>query len=391
MCGIFGLVRTKESFEKHKVKSLVDDLLLLSESRGKDSSGVAFVKEEEIIVYKEPLPAHKFISKDKYKKLFEDDIERYALIGHARMETNGSYSLSYNNQPVIKDGIVTIHNGIIVNDEQIWKGNKSLKREYQVDTEVFNSLLRKNIEADKNFLNGLKATLKEIKGSYAFACFFEDFDKLLLVTNTGSLFTITNKAKAYLIFVSEKHFAEEIVKKHFSSDETTEIKQVKAGTGAIIDINSLETKVFSLDKKPALEDFRKRKVKRKIVEIGETITEIPIPEHILKNRKKFKEVERLILDEYKQDKEAVKRLRRCARCIVPETMPFIEFDEDGVCSLCRDYQRREVKGVKELEKLVSKFRKGNGEADCIVSFSGGRDSCYALHYAVKELGLKPLA
>ena len=35
--------------------------------------------------------------------------------------------------------------------------------------------------------------------------------------------------------------------------------------------------------------------------------------------------------------------------------------------------------------------KGQGDYDCLVPLSGGKDSSYALHYVVRELGLKPLA
>ena len=33
-------------------------------------------------------------------------------------------------------------------------------------------------------------------------------------------------------------------------------------------------------------------------------------------------------------------LKRCTKCILPETMPFIEFDEKGVCNYCNNYKIR---------------------------------------------------
>jgi hypothetical protein len=41
--------------------------------------------------------------------------------------------------------------------------------------------------------------------------------------------------------------------------------------------------------------------------------------------------------------------------------------------------------------VADNFRRKDGKAECLVPFSGGRDSSYALHYVVKELGLKPIA
>lgn len=392
MCGIFGLVSSKNAFKKAEATSLVNDLLLLSQSRGKDSSGIAFVRGNEIAVYKEPLSASKFIKTSIYKDLLNSDVEQYGLIGHARMETNGSFSLSYNNQPVVKSGMATIHNGIIVNDADLWKSHKNLKREYGVDTEVFNAILNYRLENGEEFKMALKKTLAEIKGSYAFGSLSETNNHLLLATNTGSLFTISDKEKTFLIFVSEKYFAEEIIRKHFSSKaKTIEIRQILAGSGTLISLDDLARQDFEVVSEKGLKNLKITAKKRKIKLLGREITEVPTPSHVLNNKKHLKTIEDMISKEYDKDKKKIEKLRRCTKCVLPETMPFMEFDSDGVCNYCHAYEKRQTQGAEALENDISKYRKGNGEADCIVAFSGGRDSCYALHYAVKELGLKPLA
>lgn len=392
MCGIFGLVTTKEGIKGDKVKGLVDDLLCLSESRGKDSSGIAFVKDKEIVVYKESLPAHKFIKTPEYTKLLSSEVDQYALIGHARMETNGSFALSNNNQPVIKDGVVTIHNGIIVNDATLWKKHKNLERLYQVDTEVFNSILRGKLQKDRSLFDSVRFTLKELEGAWTFGSFFEDYNSLLLATNTGSLFTLQDKAKKFLVFASEKRFLEEVTNKHFMADkEELVLKQVEPNNIIFINLASLSQEKLSLNTEQKSIKIEKIKIPRDIVEIGKITTKVDASPIVVSNKQNYEKVEKLINDEYKKDREVISRLQRCTKCILPETMPFIEFDDKGVCNYCRGYQKREVKGEKDLEKEIVKYRKGNGEVDCIVPFSGGRDSCYALHYAVKELGLKPLA
>jgi len=72
-------------------------------------------------------------------------------------------------------------------------------------------------------------------------------------------------------------------------------------------------------------------------------------------------------------------------------MPFIEFDEDGVCNFCRNYRKMEVRGEAALEEAVSKYRNKSGEPDCIATFSGGRDSSYGLHYIKNVLKMNPIA
>ena len=75
---------------------------------------------------------------------------------------------------------------------------------------------------------------------------------------------------------------------------------------------------------------------------------------------------------------------------LPSTMPFIRFDADGVCNYCHNYTiANNPKPVEELFKLVEPYRRP-GRDDCIVPFSGGRDSCYGLHLVVKELGMRPI-
>ena len=84
-------------------------------------------------------------------------------------------------------------------------------------------------------------------------------------------------------------------------------------------------------------------------------------------------------------------VKRCTKCILPETMPFIRFDEDGECNYCKNYKsRNNPKPKEELFNLVEQYRRAGDQLDCIVPFSGGRDSSYGLHLIVKELKMKPV-
>jgi glutamine---fructose-6-phosphate transaminase (isomerizing) len=85
------------------------------------------------------------------------------------------------------------------------------------------------------------------------------------------------------------------------------------------------------------------------------------------------------------------RLLRCKRCIRPETFPFITFDAEGVCNFCQTYKPVQYLGREPLEERVRRLRSSGPRADVLMTFSGGRDSSYGLHVAVKELGLKPIA
>jgi len=88
--------------------------------------------------------------------------------------------------------------------------------------------------------------------------------------------------------------------------------------------------------------------------------------------------------------EKIKKIRRCSKCLLPETMPFIEFDDKGECNYCRAYRKVELRDKNELTAIADKIRRDDGRPDCIVMFSGGRDSSYLLHYVVKVLNLHPI-
>jgi N-acetyl sugar amidotransferase len=87
-------------------------------------------------------------------------------------------------------------------------------------------------------------------------------------------------------------------------------------------------------------------------------------------------------------------LHRCTKCVLPETHETIVFDDKGVCNVCRQHEFKQDKidwttKKKELDELIETYR-GKGDYDCLVPFSGGKDSTWTLYYLVKRYGIKPL-
>jgi len=80
--------------------------------------------------------------------------------------------------------------------------------------------------------------------------------------------------------------------------------------------------------------------------------------------------------------------------LLPETHETITFDSRGVCSVCQNAEFRDnkidwIEKRRELDQIVSLHR-GKHDYDCLVPFSGGKDSTFTLYYIVRELNLKPL-
>lgn len=89
-------------------------------------------------------------------------------------------------------------------------------------------------------------------------------------------------------------------------------------------------------------------------------------------------------------------MQRCSRCILPDSYPDIRFGRTGVCHKCDEYDetyssRDFGKLQTELAQIFDWARSQKKLYDCIVPFSGGKDSSYTLSVCRKQFGLKVLA
>ena len=86
--------------------------------------------------------------------------------------------------------------------------------------------------------------------------------------------------------------------------------------------------------------------------------------------------------------------RRCTRCLLLETHDTIVFDEQGVCNICRNAEHRQQRidwpaREQEFRAILDEYR-GKHAYDCIIPFSGGKDSTFTAWALVERYGLKPL-
>lgn len=87
-------------------------------------------------------------------------------------------------------------------------------------------------------------------------------------------------------------------------------------------------------------------------------------------------------------------MKICTNCVIPETAETLTFSLEGKCSVCNQIDRKKKINWEErnviLDKLIGEYR-GKYDYDCIVPFSGGKDSTFTLWYLVRIKKLKPLA
>lgn len=366
MCGIFGLVLGKSSTLTHQdVAKITSALFSLSESRGSEAAGLSISSGGEIDYFKRAMRATQMINTDEYKKYFQTSLDRWkhesglALIGHSRLVTNGTQGMEENNQPVATKRCVGVHNGIVVNDSLLWKNHPDLSRKYEVDTEVIYCLIDKFRDEGASWSGAVIRTYAEIQGEANIA-FLQNGEPLFcLATNVGSLYFASVDQTDAFVFASEKHFINEILSlspfRPWTTGNKNLVHQLHAGHGITVNTDTLSLSPFSLSEKPS--------------ECSPSAAA-----KMISNRSPMRT-----------------ELRRCTMCILPHTFPFIAFDADGVCNFCREPLPARTDNRETLNEKIAHYRKKNGEPDCIVALSGGRDSCYGLHYIKKELGLNPIA
>lgn len=401
MCGIFGLI-TKPgiTYSSKVIQKTLENIAIFSESRGKDSSGMAIrnLKTATIDLIKGDVPIRKLLKSTDFDLVIKAALESkvlnqgFAAFGHARLVTNGSQLNEANNQPVIKDNILIIHNGIIVNAEELWQDYPGLKQEYSIDTEIIPALIRSELGSAIDLAEACNRAFARLEGTWTVAIMFHDLSQFVIATNNGSLYYITDNHK-YITFASEGYFLERLKRtKSFAAlGPSAEVKQLQANKGLVVNLDNLEISCF---------DFPKSKTEIPLLQSSP----LELRKHLVESKAGRREVvmdpslfirrseEAHLFSLLENNHEAISKLQRCTKCLLPETFPYIVYDPQGVCNYCNNYKpQNKVQPIENLKSLVEPYRRTDGKPDCIVPFSGGRDSTYSLHIVKRELGLNPIA
>jgi glutamine---fructose-6-phosphate transaminase (isomerizing) len=329
VCGIFGYVGP-DALDSTSAKVLVKH----AQQRGRDSSGMVIYGKDDYHAYRADYTIDRLLKKiPPLGNLF---------FGHSRLVTNGTGD----NQPVLREQIIVLHNGIVVNEQAIWDELKKSPT-LTVDSEVIPAIISSHLAAGGSIETAAQRVIEIAEGVVACAALVPHLGKLLLFSNNGSLY-VAEKSGG-LVFSSERYPLEQI--------NAEKIRQVLNDV-EIVDVPVQEKEIGitewadrSIDLVPSLGDLAEE----------EAMLEYPQPD-----------------------------FRRCTRCILPETMPYIRFDENGVCNYCHNYKpRNHPRPKEELFELIKPFRRASGD-EVLVPFSGGRDSSYGLHLIIHELELRPV-
>ncbi len=329
MCGIFGAVGADRLTE-----SDLRRLVAHAQQRGMDSSGLMHYDGTCYRVNRADFGVMRLWNQ-KSRSLGP------VVFGHSRLVTNGQAD----NQPVVRDDVCVFHNGIVVNVEELWSCTKEPRR-LLIDTEIIAALTMQSLKNSAPLATIPEKILAVCEGVVACALVLPRQGKLCLFSNNGSLYL--GQKDGVQVYSSESYPLETM--------HCTDVQQIR--DAVFIDIPVSDAPVVVSD------------------QVGTRSTLIPALGSVASE-------ERML--EYREY-----RLKRCSKCLLPETMPFIRFDAAGVCNYCHSYKpRNKPKPKEELLALLEPYRRTEG-AECIVPFSGGRDSCYGLHLIVNELKMRPI-
>ena len=178
MCGIVGYVGNKMADQV-----LINGLKKL-EYRGYDSSGIAVLDGENVLVRKAK-GALKFLEELVAKETVRGNLG----IGHTRWATHGEPNdINAHPHTNVSGTIAVVHNGIIENyaDLKEWLQSQGVVFRSQTDTEVVAHLVDYYYQIEKDIFQALLRTLHRLEGSYAFGVICKDYPDRLLCARKES-------------------------------------------------------------------------------------------------------------------------------------------------------------------------------------------------------------
>src|SRR5450432_4010706 len=179
MCGIVGYIGPREAYP------IIITGLKRQEYRGYDSTGVALINDEGLLVYKK-----KGKVAELEQTLIGKSVHAHIGIGHTRWATHGEPS-DVNAHPHRSAGgkLAMIHNGIIENYTQLKKElvNKGYTFKSETDTEVLLNFIE---EIQKNtgcpLEEAVRIALRRVSGAYVILLLDQDNPDTIIAARKGS-------------------------------------------------------------------------------------------------------------------------------------------------------------------------------------------------------------
>ena len=206
MCALFGWLDYKGIIPYKTLKKLTQALANAAEERGTDASGISYIKEGKVTIYKRPKPAHKL--------RFNVPDGTKAVMGHTRMTTQGNEKFNYNNHPfpghADKD-FAFAHNGVLYNDEELRKERHLSPTHIETDSYVAVQLIEQQGRLD---FDSLKSMAEDVQGNFTFTLLDEE-NTLYIIKGSSPMFIIHFKTLGLFVYASTESIMKNALKKVF--------------------------------------------------------------------------------------------------------------------------------------------------------------------------------
>jgi len=242
MCALFGWLDYEGKVPYKTLKRLTRHLANAAEERGTDASGISYIQDKKVVIYKKPKPAKKL--KIDFPK------NTNAIMGHTRLTTQGNEKFNYNNHPFFgkADKLFALaHNGVLYNDSQLRKSHNLPETIIETDSYVAVQLIEK-----QKMLNTetLKNMAENVCGSFVFTLLDEN-NKLYIVKGSNPIYLIRLDRLGIYIYASTPTIANKALKRCGLHNEAYTIITINEGeimtidnTG-VLNSNSFSPNIYS--------------------------------------------------------------------------------------------------------------------------------------------------
>ncbi len=205
MCSLFGWMDYQSVVPQKVLRKLTQALANAAEERGTDASGISYVKDGQIVIFKRPKPAHRLH--------FNPPDGTRAILGHTRMTTQGSEKNNANNHPFYgKTGDTTFafaHNGIIYNDKELRKEKQLPVTAIETDSYVAVQLIESQHHLD---FESLRYMAEQVQGSFTFSILDQN-NNLYLVKGSNPLCLLHFASLGLFVYASTESIMKNALKR----------------------------------------------------------------------------------------------------------------------------------------------------------------------------------
>ena len=204
MCALYGWLDYKHIIPHKVLKKLTQALANAAEERGTDASGISYIKNGRVVIFKRPKPAHKVH--------FNAPDNTTAIMGHTRLTTQGNQKFNQNNHPFYghadKD-FAFAHNGVLYNDTELRKAKNLPETHIETDSYIAVQLIEQNGRLD---FDSLKSMAETVQGNFNFTILDED-NSLYIVKGSNPMFLIHFEELGLYVYASTESIMKNALKK----------------------------------------------------------------------------------------------------------------------------------------------------------------------------------